>query len=65
MTDREAKRRVGQAIQETQENPELVKALIDQLEQSGQIAKGDLDHLVRICDKWLKIAADNRKKGSQ
>lgn len=62
MTDRDARKVVALALQQAREDPQLVKLLIQQLKASGEIEADDLDYLERVADKWLQIAADNRKK---
>lgn len=61
MTDREAKRCIPDSAV-AREHLRVLE-MIEALEQSGEIEKGELDYYKRLAQKWLKIARDNRTKG--
>lgn len=63
MTGREAKRVAAYLMQQCRENHLQVLELIEALEASGEIEKGELDHYKRLARKWLKIAEKNRERG--
>ncbi len=65
MTNREAKRIAAHLFKQAQENHELVLQLIDELEASGQIEKGELDYYRRVAQKWLKISEENQERGRE
>lgn len=46
-------------IQLAKDDPSLVKEVIARLRESGEIEADDLVYLVRIADRWMKIAEDN------
>jgi len=48
--------------QMAQDDPELVKAVIKQLRESGEIDKDDLRHVERLADRWIAIARANAAK---
>ena len=63
MTGREAKRIAAFLMQQARENHEQIIELIEALEKSGDIEKGELDHYKKLAQKWLEIARENRAKG--
>lgn len=48
-------------IQLAKDDPYLVKEVIANLRESGEIAVDDLVYLDRIADHWIRIAEDNGK----
>lgn len=48
-------------IQLAKDDPYLVKEVIANLRESGEIAVDDLLYLDRIADRWIRIAEDNGK----
>ena len=50
------------AIELARDDPLLVKEVIAQLRQSGEIERDDLVYLDRIADRWIRIAEENRLK---
>lgn len=59
MIDRYRNRIAATVIQLAKDDPKLVKEMIRNLRQSGEIEENDLDYLKRIADKWIKIAEQN------
>ena len=51
-------------IQLAKDDPYLVKEVIANLRESGEIAVDDLAYLDRIADRWIRIAEDNGKAAS-
>ena len=51
-------------IQLAKDDPYLVKEVIANLRESGEIAVDDLVYLDRIADRWIRIAEDNGKAAS-
>lgn len=61
--NREAKRTAAFLIEQSRENHLRVLEMIEALENSGEIEKGELDFYKKLARKWLKIAETNREKG--
>ena len=53
------------AIELAKEDPQLVKAVIARLRQSGDIEFDDLVYLDRIADRWVRIAQCNLVRGQR
>ena len=51
-------------IQLAKDDPYLVKEVIANLRESGEIAVDDLAYLERIADRWIRIAENNGKAAS-
>ena len=49
-------------IQLAKDDPSLVKEVIARLRESGEIEADDLVYLDRIADRWIAIAAGNRRR---
>ena len=63
MIDAYRKQVAGMVIQLAKDDPALVKNVIHELRDTGQIESGDLEYLERIADRWIRIADENRQKG--
>ena len=50
------------AIELAWDDPLLVKEVIARLRESGEIEPDDLVYLDQIADRWIRIAAENRRK---
>ncbi|WP_298434965.1 hypothetical protein [Ottowia sp.] len=59
------KRISAMAIQLAKDDPPLVKEVIARLRKSGDIEAGDLVHLERIADRWIRIAQENLARGQR
>lgn len=55
------KRVAALAIELAKDDPQLVKEVIARLRKSGEIESDDLVYLDRIADRWIRIAAENRR----
>ena len=62
MVDRYRKKVVAMVIQLAKNDPEFVKAMIQQLRRSGEIEADDLRYLERIADRWIRITEKNLQK---
>lgn len=62
MVDNYRKRISRSVIEMAKDDPELVTSIIDELEQTGQIEKGDLDYLRLIAKRWQEINEANVKR---
>ena len=62
MVDRYRKKVASMVIQLAKDDPEFVKAMIQQLRRSGEIEADDLRYLERIADRWIRIAEENLRK---
>ena len=62
MVDRYRKKVASMVIQLAKDDPEFVKAMIQKMKRSGEIAADDLRYLERIADRWIRIAAENLRK---
>ena len=49
-------------IQLAKDDPSLVKEVISRLRESGEIEADDLVYLDRIAERWIAIAAGNRRR---
>lgn len=48
-------------VQLAMEDPSNVRRLITELEDTGEIEKGDLNYLLRLAEKWEEVAQSNRR----
>jgi len=62
MIDLYRKQVAAMVIQLAKDDPALVKRVIHELRDAGQIEAGDLEYLEALANRWIRIAEENRRK---